>query len=898
MTRNRYLEALKWSTIFIGVGVLLVAAIANAQPTGFVTRQESGQVVIVDLSNGTSLGTIPTLGSSPGEIALSPDASTLYVTQQGIYEDENAVDILDVAGASPLQSVVVGSVPIELALLPDGSKLYTADFLGGTVSVINTVTRSKVVSIPTNSLSYDVAAAPDGTMVYATALLATDLFVIDTANDTVVDTIPIGRNFMGHIAITPDGQKAYVTEFRDKVNVIDLSSRTVIGSISFDSGGTNPNNGVLDIAIDPQGRYAYVLGFDTVNIIDLATDTLKATVPIGIQLSDVAIDSTGAFVYVTTLYQDAELIPLNEIVKIETDSFTIQKRFIIGGLLVGLAVGPSGTQVEIDIKPGSDPNSINLKSKGVVPVAILTTPEFDASTVDPTTVKFADASPIKWAIRDVDNDGDMDMLLHFNTQELNLDANSTEGTLSGMTSDGTPFSGTDSVRIVRSRPSPSCTPPPSGLISWWRSEDGVDSVGPNNGILQGGTTNDPGMVGLAFSFDGADDYVEATDIGLPLGSAPRTLEMWVKPAFDARVPFIYGNFDGYDAYYAIVMETKACIGHWGGVPTEPCGKTDVTDGKWHHVALTYDGAIARLYVDGALEVVQKKVYATTSSGRAYIGSTAEGGWEFFTGLVDEVTVYARALKPSEIRAIFASGRAGKCLPVAECFPSPAGLTGWWPGDGNPDDIIGDRSAVLKGGGTTGPGFVGEAFILDGDGDFVDVPYEEELNVGTKDFAVDLWVFFNTTESEQVLVEKYIQRFSASEEFPGSAGWTLTKLGNNVLRLAMADGTGLGIDVDSDELLIPTGIWTHFAATRQDSQVTLFMNGVPVAQGEFSLSLDSSSTLKFGHRGNPEDTPGSEDNRGFFLNGGIDEVELFIGQALTPDQIQAIFNARSAGKCKE
>ena len=108
--------------------------------------------------------------------------------------------------------------------------------------------------------------------------------------------------------------------------------------------------------------------------------------------------------------------------------------------------GPS--PVAIDIKPGSDPNAINLTSKGSVPVAILTTAEFDASTVDPTTVKFADASPLKWKMTDVDFDGDIDVLLFFNTQALNLDETSTEGTLTGKTDAGIDIIGTDSVSIV------------------------------------------------------------------------------------------------------------------------------------------------------------------------------------------------------------------------------------------------------------------------------------------------------------------------------------------------------------------------------------------------------------------------------------------------------------------
>jgi hypothetical protein len=105
-------------------------------------------------------------------------------------------------------------------------------------------------------------------------------------------------------------------------------------------------------------------------------------------------------------------------------------------------------EVDIDIKPGSCPNSINLKSKGVVPVAVLTTPDFDASDVDPETVLFAGASPVRWTMEDVDGDGDMDMLFHFKTQELNLVSGSTEATLTGYTTWGNPITGTDSVKIV------------------------------------------------------------------------------------------------------------------------------------------------------------------------------------------------------------------------------------------------------------------------------------------------------------------------------------------------------------------------------------------------------------------------------------------------------------------
>jgi hypothetical protein len=108
----------------------------------------------------------------------------------------------------------------------------------------------------------------------------------------------------------------------------------------------------------------------------------------------------------------------------------------------------SEEQVEIDIKPGSYPNSINLGSNGVVPVAVLTGGGFDVATVDPSTVVFAGASPLRWALEDVDDDGDLDIVFHFKTQELDLDESSTEATLTGQTDSGDDISGTDDVRIV------------------------------------------------------------------------------------------------------------------------------------------------------------------------------------------------------------------------------------------------------------------------------------------------------------------------------------------------------------------------------------------------------------------------------------------------------------------
>ena len=121
-------------------------------------------------------------------------------------------------------------------------------------------------------------------------------------------------------------------------------------------------------------------------------------------------------------------------------------------------------EVQIDIKPGDEQNNINLNSRGVVPVAVLTTGDFDAGEIDPDTAQFAGARPERWKLVDVDDDGDDDLLLHFRTQDLNLDRESTEASLTAelvqmtvqsmeQVSDVLVVSGTDEVRMVSSNKS-------------------------------------------------------------------------------------------------------------------------------------------------------------------------------------------------------------------------------------------------------------------------------------------------------------------------------------------------------------------------------------------------------------------------------------------------------------
>ncbi len=110
---------------------------------------------------------------------------------------------------------------------------------------------------------------------------------------------------------------------------------------------------------------------------------------------------------------------------------------------------PGPIPVTIDIRPWSKDNRIDLQSRGVVRVAVLSTPEFDVKQVDPKTVLFAEAKPLCWMRIDVDRDRDKDLLFLFPIHDLKLTEESTEATLTGKTLDGKAFEGKDKVQILQ-----------------------------------------------------------------------------------------------------------------------------------------------------------------------------------------------------------------------------------------------------------------------------------------------------------------------------------------------------------------------------------------------------------------------------------------------------------------
>ncbi|HEV2694799.1 MAG TPA: LamG-like jellyroll fold domain-containing protein, partial [Verrucomicrobiae bacterium] len=214
--------------------------------------------------------------------------------------------------------------------------------------------------------------------------------------------------------------------------------------------------------------------------------------------------------------------------------------------------------------------------------------------------------------------------------------------------------------------------------SWWRGEgNGLDSVSGNNASVPGNITYPAAEVGQGFNFDGTANLMVADTPALNPTNA-LTIECWVFPRTRlTQVTWTQDFFtkDGECGGRQYILQVgdhqtvsgagdfRAAVWLSGG-PVIIDSATVLQTNRWYHVAMTYDGSNFNLYVNGALDAqsaASGTIVVTPEPVR--IGGGADGGCApyYFNGILDEATIYNRALSSNEISAVYMIGAAGKCF---------------------------------------------------------------------------------------------------------------------------------------------------------------------------------------------------------------------------------------------
>ncbi len=456
---------------------------------------------------------------------------------------------------------------------------------------------------------------------------------------------------------------------------------------------------------------------------------------------------------------------------------------------------------------------------------------------------------------------------------------------------------------------PTCVSLPPGLISWWRGEnDALDAVGPNNGIWFGAGFT-AGKAGTGFNFTGSgDDYVVLPVNVFPVpiigeGTTPFSFDAWFKTSVGGVIlgqqdvaPF--GNpLGGYvPALYVGTNGLMYAQCFWGN-GTQIISTNKVNDGLFHHVAVTYDGANQVLYIDGTVAgsgPLLQRAYApfyVYQLGTGFTGGwqACPGGWFPFTGVIDEVSLWGRALAPSEVVALYNADTAGKCVPMAR----PLLLHRYSFNEASGTRRVVDSATALDGallfatpaapytnGAPDTSGFTGTGSLhLSGTNGFVAFPSLLVWPLST--VTLELWLEWDGSQSGSAQrIFQFGSTLPGAAPAPGPAFLALsTSLpGSNVLAFEDSGFMGGSPATETNAFVlttpaISTGSTTYIAVTYDpvDGLSQLFVNGSKTAEVRTNL-LQSLS--QFAGAGNWLGR--SESTTDGFLHGQLDEFRVWEG----------------------
>jgi YVTN family beta-propeller protein len=336
----------------------------------YVTNATASTVEVIDTATRDFTTSI-SVGTSPFSLAINPAGTRVYVTNFSA----NTVSVIDTSTNSVIATIDVGTRPRGIVLTPDGSKAYVANSMGSSVSVINLSTNSVSKTITGFTTPFDIAVNPLGTFAYVTQNTSPGSFrVIDTTTDTITGPSHTltGINARA-IAIAPSGLTAYIANFSSVTNhlsVIDLVTNRETATISV---GDNP----ADIAINSTDTTAYITDFtsNTVTVVDLTTHTVLTTMSVGLTPTGIALTSDETQAYVANSGHDSiGVIDLatNRIVA------TIHGPF---NNPLGLAINPAGTLAYIATHSVNTPNGI-----AVIDIATNTVIDMITGSTDPADI--------------------------------------------------------------------------------------------------------------------------------------------------------------------------------------------------------------------------------------------------------------------------------------------------------------------------------------------------------------------------------------------------------------------------------------------------------------------------------------------------------------------------------
>ncbi len=435
-----------------------------------------------------------------------------------------------------------------------------------------------------------------------------------------------------------------------------------------------------------------------------------------------------------------------------------------------------------------------------------------------------------------------------------------------------------------------------GLIAYWRMDEGTgttlsDSSGHGQtATLFGGTSwsNSTAPIvtgaGSALNFNAASGQAVIIPHQAALNAYPLTVMTWFMAPTNSNGgalvnKYVSSSLNGYQIFLAgdlsawYFRDSANNVFNNGVMDAGP-----VNDGLWHHAAMTIDASGGRLYLDGVLK--SSVAWSGTPGPATTTQPLSLGlypGDSFFTGQLDEVSVWNTALSAAQIQAAMNHPLSG----------NEPGLLGYWPmneaGGTNLYDVSGHTNT---GGLFSNPARVasGATFVIPDPGygisltgtnsEYVQIPNGVWFS---NDFTVEGWVYARSYNNWSRLFDfgngPYLQEVYLA----------LSEGGGGYPKMGVFTNGNYNLVGSSQQL--PLNQWTHLAVTLSGTTATILINGDPVGSGQVLVPGNFVRTNNYIGR--------SLFSGDAYANAIFDEVRIW-NIARTPVQIQQTMNRSLTG----
>jgi hypothetical protein len=451
-------KARKTAAALVALGCALAGKSA-AQNLGMVADYGAKSVTVFDADSVTVLGTISlpvSGGATIGDCSIAPDQTVGFVT-----DFLRQVWVIDLTVSPPALASGPNPIPIanpgeDTVLSPDGKFLLVCDGSSPEpISIIDIATRTQVHTFHLGTDCNSIDVCEDGSVLVTSDIAHAVRRLTLGATGNLVDTgeLLFLGSFNGganNVYCAPGGRTGIVVMRSPQ----EIRSFTIPGLHEVD---IQPLSGTAYTGISgvfsPDGERFHARGnggFIDTFLYDPVTGALGAapvlTLPVANTGTFYGIDQLALSLDGSRLY-----VPDDDVLRVYAAATGVELDTLTSPAfldLTGVCLSPTLPVIEVamEIKP----ESINPRSRGVIKVVILSDSSFDATEIDPATVRFgAGGAPVeRFSFEDVDSDGDLDLVLQIRTEQTGIRCSDRSVSLEGETFGGRRFAGEEPIRTV------------------------------------------------------------------------------------------------------------------------------------------------------------------------------------------------------------------------------------------------------------------------------------------------------------------------------------------------------------------------------------------------------------------------------------------------------------------